>query len=133
MKKSELQHPYVLIVDDEISVAELISDIVRESGLNVQIVTRFELVAAALKDYSPAVVFLDMNLGDHSGTEVLDLMAAVNSKASVILMTGMDSSAMEPARVKAKRLRLTLESKLGKPFEIEDVEACLKAALKRTS
>lgn len=129
MKQSELHKPCVLIVDDELRVAELISEIVNESGLSVHIVTQFEQVAAALQKYSPAIVFLDFNLGAHSGMEVLDLMATANSEAHIILMTGMDDSALEPGRRKAKRLQLKLASNLGKPFAIEDVEACLEAAL----
>lgn len=129
MKQSELQKSCILIIDDELRVAELISDIVKESGLSVHIVTHFDQVATALEKYSPPIIFLDMNLGTHSGMEVLDLMAKANSEARIILMTGMDDSALEPGRKKAKRLQLNLESNLGKPFAIEDVEACLQAAL----
>ncbi len=119
----------VLIIDDEKYVAELIADIAIEFGMAISISLHFDDVLPAIDKFPPTIIFLDMNLGDHSGTEVLDMLANTSNEAKIILMSGMDSTALETARQKAEVLGLNLEPPLSKPFQLEDVEACLQRAL----
>jgi len=66
----------ILIVEDEIDVAELLAHHLRGEGFSVEIVTNGRAALAAVKNQTPALIVLDLMLPEISG---LDLCRMIKS------------------------------------------------------
>ena len=108
-----------LIVDDDVSVGQVLKDMVESVGYNVTHVLRDDAGAYALFDTDQRwdVVFVDLNLGKGpTGVEVA--RRAAGCAGNVIVMTGL------PRLPDA----LTGMGLLLKPFSVEQVRLLLSVA-----
>jgi two-component system chemotaxis response regulator CheY len=72
------------------------------------------------KDFTPDVVFLDINLPDGSGYDVLKEIFAINKDAFVVMITG--SNLQKDVK---ESLALGAKGYVVKPFSKVQVEACI--------
>nr|NQU92247.1 response regulator [Bacteroidota bacterium] len=78
-----------VIIDDEPSVVELLSDLIKDHFDDVTIIGTSETIKKAAKiisDLRPDIVFLDINIPRGSGMELLDLFPTRNF--DVVFITG---------------------------------------------
>jgi circadian clock protein KaiC len=106
--------PYVVIVDDEFGLAELIAEVLAEKGYSTAIAINGELGLALLRERRPDLVLLDLMMPVLNGTEVLREMKAdpLLAGVPVVLMTAL------PEAVPANE-GLAYEAVLQKPFTPE--------------
>lgn len=69
---------------------------------------------------------LDLWLSDSSSFESLQTLADQNFAGDIILISGLEDSALEEARVEAKELGLSIIGHLRKPVETADFNALLQ-------
>jgi two-component system OmpR family response regulator len=116
----------VLVVDDEVNIAELISMAVRYEGWEpVQAHTGSKAVAAA-KESRPDAVVLDVMLPDFDGMEVLRRMRSTHPDVPVLFLTARDSVEDRVAGLTAGG-----DDYVTKPFSLEEVVARLRALMRR--
>ena len=60
----------VLVVDDDASLAEMLSIVLRQEGFDSQLVGRGDLAMAVFRDYKPDLVLLDLMLPGKAGIDV---------------------------------------------------------------
>lgn len=86
----------VMFADDhQLAVEGLSFFLSTVEGINVlKIVTNGKDIAAALKEYNPDVLILDMGLPGRHGLEVLLDMKSNNSSTKVIVLTGLDDASL---------------------------------------
>jgi circadian clock protein KaiC len=103
--------PSILIVDDEFGLADVISDVLSDSGYNTSIAINGELGLAALREHKPALVLLDVMMPVLSGTEMLERMRRDPAHADipVVLMTAVPEAV-------PKHQAGHIEAILHKPF-----------------
>ena len=81
----------VLVVDDEASLAELLSMALRYEGWEVRSAGDGMSAVRTARDFRPDAVVLDMMLPDINGLEVLRRMRGDASDVPVLFLTAKDS------------------------------------------
>jgi two-component system, OmpR family, response regulator len=78
----------VLIVDDQLAVAELLTEIVQSFGHTAQMVTNGVQALRAVREFVPHVVLLDLNMPEIDGGTVLERLRTSTRSPAVIMITG---------------------------------------------
>ena len=116
----------VLVVDDEVNIAELISMALRYEGFEVATVHTGSKAVTAAKTFRPDSVVLDMMLPDFDGMEVLRRMRASDPGVPVLFLTARDSVEDRVAGLTAGG-----DDYVTKPFSLEEVVARLRGLMRR--
>ncbi|NNC92246.1 MAG: response regulator transcription factor [Acidimicrobiia bacterium] len=116
----------VVIIEDEQRIRELVARVLADRGHDVEsTATAMEGLQAVVR-VSPELVILDMGLPDLDGTELLKMIRAV-SDVPIIVAT---------ARCEDRDVIRTLDAGaddyLTKPFSVDQLEARVRAVLRRT-
>ena len=110
----------ILIVDDEIRVANLLAESVKVQGHEAIVAVSGAECLALLEQKCPDAVFLDLVMPEVSGIEVLRRIRATHQSLPVIVITGHASSAqIDEAR------RLGITDCIQKPFILKHVNDAL--------
>ena len=99
---SNEQQKRVLVVDDDASICELLSSVLRRHGLQVDVASDGQQALDLLRETSYAVVLLDLIMPVLDGFAVLDRMDEGRSLPVVLVVTGADRSAiseLDPQRI----------------------------------
>jgi len=117
----------VLVVDDEVNIAELISMALRYEGFEVAAAHTGSKAVSAAKSFRPDAVVLDMMLPDFDGLEVLRKIRSHSPNVAVLFLTARDA-------VEDRVTGLTAggDDYVTKPFSLEEVVARLRALLRRS-
>ncbi len=96
----------VLVVDDDASLAEMLTIVLRQEGFDSRMVTRGDLALAAFRDYKPDVVLLDLMLPGKDGIDVCKEIRAESGVPIVMLTAKGDTvDVVRGPRVRRRRLR----------------------------
>lgn len=117
----------VLVVDDEVNLAELLTMALRYEGLEVRQAHTGSKAVAAAREFRPNAVVLDMMLPDFDGLEVLKRMRAAEPDVPVLFLTARDAVEDRIAGLTAGG-----DDYVTKPFSLEEVVARLRALLRRS-
>ncbi|MEZ5174347.1 MAG: response regulator [Bacteroidia bacterium] len=80
----------VLIVDDEQDIGLLMSKVLMKAGLDVVYRSNLQDAQIAVKENHFDIYFLDLNLPDGSGFDLIPVIRAVNSNARIIIFSAHD-------------------------------------------
>ncbi len=117
--------PKILIVDDEIDIAELISDVLTDEGMETVIKRNGkEAVEIALKE-SFDLIILDIMMPEMNGTEVCNQIRD-KVKCPIIFVT-----AKNQLLDKLLGFEIGADDYITKPFTIEELVARVKAHIRR--
>ena len=116
----------VLVVDDEVNIAELLAMALRYEGWEVRMAHTGSKAVAAAKDLKPDAVVLDMMLPDFDGLEVLRRMRATQPDLPVVFLTARDAVEDRIAGLTAGG-----DDYVTKPFSLEELVARLRALMRR--
>jgi len=119
----ELSGRFVLVVDDEEPVRQLVADVLIEAGYRVEAVSCVADARPYLRDPTLAVVVSDVKMPGESGLVLVAEVHALRPGLPVILMTG---AAGAEERAEAARRGVPV---LEKPFSFAEIEAAVASAL----
>ena len=115
----------VLVVDDDLALAEMLSIVLRQEGLDVSHVADGSAAVQAFRDYRPDLVLLDVMLPGLDGMEVCRRIRA-ESGVPIVMLT---------ARTDTVDIVVGLESGADdyiiKPFKPQELIARVRARLRR--
>ncbi len=117
----------ILVVDDDRSVREMVCEVLRDDGFNVEAAPDGETAIEMGRSQAYDLVFCDVKMGKTSGFDVLRAFKEdVQPDADIILMTGHASleSALEAVRGGARDY-------IVKPFSIEELSSLARTAMER--
>jgi two-component system OmpR family response regulator len=117
----------VLVVDDEVNIAELISMALRYEGWQVQMAHTGSSAVNAARDLGPDAVVLDMMLPDIDGLEVLRRMRTTLPDVPVVFLTARDAVEDRIAGLTAGG-----DDYVTKPFSLEELVARLRGLMRRS-
>jgi two-component system OmpR family response regulator len=117
----------VLVVDDEVNIAELISMALRYEGWQVRTAHTGSSAVNAAREQGPDAVVLDMMLPDIDGLEVLRRMRSSLPDVPVVFLTARDAVEDRVAGLTAGG-----DDYVTKPFSLEELVARLRGLMRRS-
>jgi two-component system, OmpR family, response regulator len=123
--------PFVLTVDDEEHITELVAMALGFNGFDVERAATGRQALAAIDQRRPDLILLDVMLPDLDGFEVarrLRQNEGAGAKVPIIFLTAKDATAD-----KVEGLRLGVDDYVTKPFSVEELVERVKAVLRRAS
>lgn len=105
----------VLVVDDDVDMAEMIELLLHEAGYRVITAEEGQEALRMIAEEMPHVILLDMKMPGMNGWEFArECRAKYGHRVPIVVLT-----AAEDARKRAQEIEA--EGYLGKPFEIDDL------------
>ena len=130
MRAASAQHSHparLLVVDDEATIAELLSGSLRLAGFEVVTAASGAEALRAAASARPDLVLLDVMMPDGDGFEVVRWIRSAGPDVPVIFLTARDEV---PDRVAG--FAAGADDYVTKPFSLDEVLARIRAVLKRT-
>ena len=118
----------ILLAEDDTVLADALSRALVQSAHAVDTVSMGEEADRALALGSYDLVILDIGLPELSGLEVLRRLRARKSTVPVLLLTALDG-----LEDRVRGLDLGADDYLAKPFDLRELEARVRALLRRGS
>lgn len=116
----------LLLVEDDASLAAGLSLALRDKGFAVNHVARGDHALHAVQTDAPDLMILDLGLPDMDGFEVLRKLREAHSTIPVLILTARDATSDKVAG-----LDLGADDYLAKPFDIDELDARLRAMSRR--
>ncbi|MFT4009195.1 MAG: response regulator transcription factor [Nocardioidaceae bacterium] len=116
----------VLVVDDEVNIAELLCMALRYEGWEVSAAHSGTKAVTKAKEIRPDVVVLDVMLPDFDGLEVMRRIRVAEPDVPVLFLTAKDAVEDRIAGLTAGG-----DDYVTKPFALEEVVARLRGLLRR--
>lgn len=111
--------PRVLIVDDEPNIITSLEFLMKRQGYDVRVARDGEEALAAVEEFAPQVVLLDVMLPDHDGYEVCErLRRDYGDRLRIIMLTAKGRSSEV-----TKGLAVGADTYVTKPFSTRDLVA----------
>jgi two-component system OmpR family response regulator len=117
----------VLVVDDEESITQLVSTVLRYEGFAVDTAADGTAAVRAARTFRPDLVILDVMLPDLDGFEVYRRIEGASARLPVLFLTARDST-----EDRVHGLTLGADDYMGKPFSLEELVARVRAVMRRT-
>ncbi|KPC28923.1 DNA-binding response regulator TctD [Pseudomonas savastanoi pv. glycinea] len=117
----------VLLVEDHLQLAESVAQALKSAGLTVDVLHDGVAADLALSSEEYAVAILDVGLPRMDGFEVLARLRARSKNLPVLMLT-----ARSDVKDRVHGLNLGADDYLAKPFELSELEARVKALLRRS-
>ena len=112
-----MPRPRVLVIEDDIVVADLVARIATNQGYTTRTVSGL-LSSSVCTEFKPDVIVLDIFMPEIDGFEVLQFLANSNYQASIIILSSTQSSYRKMAERMAEELGLNIVANVAKPFTI---------------
>ncbi|MFP5414256.1 MAG: response regulator [Gammaproteobacteria bacterium] len=116
----------LLLVEDDRSLAAGLSLALRNKGFAVNHVARGDHALLAVRTDPPDLMILDLGLPDMDGLDVLRQLRSTNRTLPVLILTARDTTSEKIAG-----LDLGADDYLAKPFDIDELDARLRAMSRR--
>ncbi len=116
--------PKLIVIDDEIDLANFVSDVATQAGFNVR---QFNNAGLFKEQYNKCadVIILDLIMPGVDGIEVIRYLAEIKCDALLILMSGFDSGVLHSAQTLASEHGLNFAGSLSKPFRAVELSELL--------
>jgi len=115
----------VLVVDDDASLAEMLSIVLRQEGFDSRVCARGDLALAEFRDYKPDVLLLDLMLPGKGGIDVCKEIRAESGVPIVMLTAKSDTIDIVVG------LESGADDYVVKPFKPKELVARIRARVRR--
>jgi len=119
---SDASSPRVLIVEDDLDLRELMSEILTDEGFAVSPASTGTEAVVYLKNHPmPNLILMDLSLPEMSGDELMGHLSAHpdRSQAKIVVVSGWDD-------VAARAHKLGADGFMKKPLELGTISSTLK-------
>ena len=115
-----------LIVDDEEAVRKFLATAVGKAGIVPSTAATPSEMANAIVEQTPGLIFLDASLGNSDAIEAMRLLAALDYRGPVQLMSGRAPDVLEDVRRIGQRRGLRMRPVLMKPFRLAQIHEVIR-------
>ena len=116
----------VLVVDDEKSMCDLLSIVLKKDGYRVKVAQDGFSAAKLIRENDFDVVITDIQMPRSNGLDVLDAVNKMRPHTPVVMMT-----AYATAETAVEAMKKGAYDYISKPFNIEDVQLIVKNAVEK--
>jgi DNA-binding NtrC family response regulator len=120
------QNPFVCVIDDDSSMRESLSNLLRSADLKVQVFASAQEFLANWPQETPSCLVLDIQLPGISGLDLQQELSGGGAQIPIIFMTGYGDIPMTVRAMKAGAIEF-----LTKPFHDGDLLSAVEQAIKR--
>ena len=120
-----MPRPRLLLIDDEVALAEFLAAAASESGFDPVVTQRDEEFRAAFRSERPDMVALDLGMPGMDGVELIRFLAAEGYDAPVLILSGFDRRVLETAFRLGEALGLAMVGPLEKPVRLDVLQQML--------
>ena len=117
----------ILLVEDHLELSRWIGQALQDARLTVEFAVDGDAADSLLRTQAYALVILDLTLPKMDGLEVLKRLRGRGSKTPVLILTARGGLAE-----RVQGLNLGADDYLAKPFDLSELEARVKALLRRS-
>lgn len=117
----------ILLVEDHLSLAESVAQALKGEGWTVDVINDGVAADLALASEEYALAILDIGLPRMDGFEILARLRERGNRLPVLMLT-----ARGEVKDRVQGLNLGADDYLAKPFELTELEARVKALLRRS-
>ncbi|MEL7151501.1 MAG: response regulator [Pseudomonadota bacterium] len=117
--------PTILVCDDEIDLREMLQEYLQKRGYHVRLAGDAEGLRAEIGEAAPDLVILDINMPGEDGLSALRRLRT-ESDIPVVMLTAAGETID-----KIVGLEMGADDYLGKPVDLRELEARIKAVLRR--
>jgi len=118
--------PVVFVIDDDASVRDAISSLIRSVGLRAEVFASVSQFLAQKRSSTSSCLILDVRLPGVSGLEFQSELSKANAEIPIIFITGHGDIPMTVKAMKAGAVEF-----LTKPFRDQDLLDAIQVALER--
>jgi FixJ family two-component response regulator len=119
--------PVVFVVDDDRSIRESLSNLLRSAGFNVQTFASAQAFLTSRRPEAPSCLVLDVQLPGLSGLDLQQELAKVQCQIPIIFITGHGDIPMTVRAMKAGAIEF-----LTKPCRDDDLLHAVEQAITRS-
>jgi FixJ family two-component response regulator len=119
-------NPVVYVVDDDISVREALSSLIRSAGLRVETFSSAREFLSQSLSNAPSCLVLDVRLPDQNGLVVQQELSTLDYQIPIIFITGHGDIPMSVRAMKAGAVEF-----LTKPFDDRELLDAIREAIKK--
>jgi len=116
----------ILLVEDEIELRNSIVQYLDYAGNLVEAVSDFKKASDKIHDFGYDCILVDINIPNGNGLELIKQIKAIKSKAGIIVISAKNS-----LDDKIMGLDLGADDYLAKPFHLSELNARIKALIRR--
>jgi two-component system, OmpR family, response regulator len=116
----------VLVVDDEPNIVDVVTMALNFQGFETESAGTGTDALAAVRDFRPHIIVLDVMLPDIEGFDVAERLGAQHSRVPIIFLTARDAT-----HDKIRGLTLGGDDYVTKPFSLEELVARIRTILRR--
>jgi two-component system, OmpR family, response regulator len=121
------QNVRVLVVDDEPNIVDVIAMALRYQGFTVESAGNGRDALAAVVDFKPHLMLLDIMLPDMEGFDVARRLGGERAELPIIFLTARDAT-----EDKVRGLTSGGDDYVTKPFSLEELVARIRTILRRS-
>ena len=116
-----------LVVDDEKEACEYMVLHLRRKGYDASIANSGDAALSIIKEQSPDILLLDLNLPGMSGTDLLKLVRQFNTTIKVIIISGYSINLQHDSQFKG----LGISEFIQKPMSFSTLDSVLERITKK--
>lgn len=117
----------LLVVEDNVSLMELMTATLKKEGYVVETATGYMSALDKISGYSYDCILLDLNLPDGNGLDILKEIKRSGARQNVII-----TSARDTIEDKVLGLELGADDYLAKPFHLAELVARIRSVIRRS-
>ncbi len=118
----------ILLVEDDLSLADGLQQALKQEGITVNHVARGEEALHVAQSFPPDIMILDLGLPDMDGLEVLSRLRKEHITLPILILTARSS-----VEDKVSGLDVGADDYLAKPFEMQELLARIRVLERRIS
>lgn len=116
----------ILIIDDNPEICRLLRRVAEGMGYEAYILDNPLDFEPAYRGFEPSLIALDLQMPQMDGIEILRYLSKIESKAAIVLVSGVQTRVLQTAERLATSLGLNITGALSKPIDLEEFERCLQ-------
>jgi DNA-binding response OmpR family regulator len=116
----------ILLIEDELAICDILSYALNKEGFKVRYALCGEEGLKSIEDFKPELIILDLMLPDISGFDICKRIT-MDYKIPIIMLTARDDIVD-----KVLGLEFGADDYITKPFDVREVVARVKTALRRS-
>lgn len=120
----------LLVIDDEVDICELISDVAETRGFDVKTISDPSAVEQALLEFKPNSIMLDLMMPGTDGVELLRTLGDHIKGCAIVLMSGHDVRVLNSAKRLGSAHGINVIGILEKPIEVPTLRDTLDTLAK---